>query len=103
MNVSNLDKLDFPPGDEACNLGGYDPQATPPGYFDPPPVVLDDPRDPNEGRLNPALRDAARTRDPVQILCRAAVTRFLARPPFPQLPGLPTGSLQLATALADLA
>src|SRR4029450_12156971 len=58
--------------------------------------------DPNCGRLAPALRSAAPTRDAREILLRSAVGDYAARHPHMPPPGT-TSSLALAQALADLA
>jgi len=54
-----------------------------------------------EGRLAPALREAAQTQDPYKILARAAAAFYFATHPAP--PPTPQGSVALGNALADLA
>jgi pimeloyl-ACP methyl ester carboxylesterase len=62
---------------------GCDPAPLPP----PTPLILVD--DKNEARLIPELRQAAQTRNPIEILCRSAVASL-------------GGCQEVATALADL-
>jgi hypothetical protein len=80
------------------------------GYFKGPPELTDctvhpcvtSCTDPNCGRLIPRLREAAQTRDPREILGRAAFEYYVLRHPelWPVYPG---SSVPLAQALADLA
>jgi pimeloyl-ACP methyl ester carboxylesterase len=76
-------------------------QVVPPdehvGVFDPSPKPIAG----NEGRLIQPLRDAARSRDPTEILARAA-TEYRKATSEP-LPTQKEERLQLAQALADLA
>jgi pimeloyl-ACP methyl ester carboxylesterase len=67
-------------------------------YFGTPASLSEAPE--HEGRLVPTLREAAQTRDPVEILSRAAQVFFLARNPPPGVGGLITEDA--ARALADL-
>lgn len=86
-----------PPPDAQC------PQFA--GYFD-APAGLSDCADPNCGRLNWKLRQAAKTRDAREILVQSAFEYYVVRHPeiLPQYPGFPhfVPSAELAQGLADL-
>jgi pimeloyl-ACP methyl ester carboxylesterase len=69
--------------------------------YPPAPSALLDCNDPNCGRLIPALRSAAQTRDAQEILVRAAFEYYALRRP--ELGGVYSASLPVAQALADLA
>lgn len=66
------------------------------GVFDPPDHLVG-----SEGRLIPVLRDAAQTKNPTQILARAAV-ELLKAPSQPSVPDRAV-KVELGIALADLA
>src|SRR3954470_21652368 len=68
------------------------------GLIDPPAWAADPV---NEMRLIPALRNAARTRDPYIILGRAAAAFVRVQTPTPGVN--PAADLQIGNALADLA